>query len=118
MSFYELLQEIRKRPSLYLSRNTIFDFESFLLGYEVARKQAGIDQTVEEQEFSIFLEWVRKICPIKTDRPWTNIVLFYSADERDALNKVFSLFDDFQKSKESGQESEKLLNVSESDSTS
>jgi hypothetical protein len=68
MTFYELIQEIRTRPGLYLSRNTIFDFESFLFGYEIARRQMELEKTEEEQEFDDFLEWVREICPIKTDR--------------------------------------------------
>ncbi|MBX9256761.1 hypothetical protein H1Q63_23015 [Desmonostoc muscorum CCALA 125] len=36
---------------------------------------------------------------MKTNHTWANLLLFYSADERDALNKLFALFDDFQEQK-------------------
>ncbi len=108
MSFYELLQEIRRKPSLYLSRKTIFDFNSFLLGYEVARIQAELPKTTEEEEFDEFLAWIREICPVKTNHTWANLILFYSADERDALDKLFGLFDDFQEQRKLQLESDDL----------
>ncbi|PHJ62929.1 hypothetical protein VF14_13275 [Nostoc linckia z18] len=99
MNFYELLQEIKRRPALYLSRKSIFDFHSFLQGYEIARINLGFTKTEEEIEFDNFLEWLRKICPVKTHHTWANLILFYSADERDALDKLFALFDDYQAQK-------------------
>jgi hypothetical protein len=95
MGFYDMLKQIKDKPGLYLSRSTIFDLESFLLGYEVARTQIGLEQTDEEKEFSEFILWVRDSFPVKTDRSWTNIILFYSADEKIALKKCFELLDDF-----------------------
>ena len=50
----------------------------------------------EEKEFEEFLEWIRSIYPVKTRQSWANIVLFHSADERDALNKLFELFEEHQ----------------------
>ena len=95
IDFYQLVQEIKKRPTLYLGRASIFDFQSFYHGYILARNQLGLPKTIEEKEFEEFLEWIRSIYPVKTRQSWANIVLFHSADERDALNKLFELFEDF-----------------------
>jgi hypothetical protein len=99
VSFNKLINEIRRKPALYLSRNTIFDFNSFLLGYQVARIELGFPETEEERDFYVFLDYIREICPVKTDHTWANLVLFYSADERDALNKLFGLWDDYNERK-------------------
>jgi hypothetical protein len=109
MNFYELLKELRRRPALYLSRKSIFDFQSFLQGYEIARINLGLSKTQEEIEFDEFLDWVKEICPVKTNHTWANLLLFYSADERDALDKLFGLFDDFQEQKQNRLEEDNEL---------
>ena len=97
MGFYELLDRIRERPALYLPRYSIFDFQAFYFGYMYAREIQQLDKTEEEETFNSFLESVRDICPVKTRHSWANLILFYSADERDALNNLFGMFEDFQK---------------------
>lgn len=94
-SFYELLQQIKKRPTLYISRYSIFDFQSFYFGYNFARRQQGISEAEQELEFEEFLKWVRKLYEINTNQSWASIILFHSVDERDALNRLFSLFEEF-----------------------
>lgn len=95
-SFYNLLQEIRKKPTLYLSRYSIFDFQSFYFGYYIARHQAGILETEEELRFEEFLQWIRKLYEVESNQSWAMIILFNSYDERDALDRLFNLlFDDF-----------------------
>lgn len=113
MKFYELLKEIRRRPGLYLSRKSIFDFNSFLQGYEIARINLGLSKTEEEIQFDEFLEWIKEICPVKTNHTWANLLLFYSADERDALDKLFALFDDFQEQKHNKSENDDELQKAE-----
>ncbi|AFZ28094.1 hypothetical protein Cylst_6126 [Cylindrospermum stagnale PCC 7417] len=99
--FYHLLQEIRKRPTLYLSRQSIFDFQSFYFGYNFSRRQIGIPETDEELEFEEFLQWVRKLYSVDTNQSWASIILFHSIDERDALDRLFNIFEDFLEEKNS-----------------
>ncbi|RCJ34359.1 hypothetical protein A6770_40870 [Nostoc minutum NIES-26] len=94
-SFYTLLQEIKKRPTLYLSRRSIFDFQSFYFGYNFSRRQLGIPETHEELEFEEFLQWVRQLYNVETNQSWASIILFHSSDERDALDGLFNLFEEF-----------------------
>ncbi|XZO02937.1 MAG: hypothetical protein ACM65L_03950 [Microcoleus sp.] len=95
LNFYDILQEIKKRPTLYLAKYSIFDFQSFYHGYGFARHEMGLPKTQEEKEFEDFLQWIRSIYPVKTRQSWANIILFHSADERNALDKMFGLFEDY-----------------------
>lgn len=97
--FYALLEAIRKRPTLYLPRHSIFDLQAFYYGYSFSYLKNGLPETQEDKEFGEFLEWLRTICPIKTNHSWANLLLFYSVDERDALDKFFDFFDDFRAQK-------------------
>ncbi len=95
-SFSELLPEIKKRPTLYLSRYSIFDFQSFYYGYEGARNQLGLPKTEQDKEFEEFLSWLRSRYNIQTTQSWASLVLFHSVDERDALDRLFELWNKFQ----------------------
>jgi hypothetical protein len=95
LDFYALLQEIKKRPTMYLAKHSIFDFQSFYHGYGFARLEMGLQKTQEEKEFEDFLQWIRSIYPVKTRQSWANIILFHSADERNALDKMFELFENY-----------------------
>lgn len=95
-SFYDLLPEIKKRPTLYLSRYSIFDFQSFYYGYDLARNQLGLTKSEQDREFEKFLSWVRLRYDIQTSQSWASLILFHSVDERDALDRLFELWEKFQ----------------------
>ncbi|OCR02025.1 hypothetical protein BCD67_07565 [Oscillatoriales cyanobacterium USR001] len=97
ISFSDLLPEIKKRPTLYLSRYSIFDFQSFYYGYDFARNQLGLPKSEKDQEFEEFLLWLRARYKIETTQSWASLILFHSGDERDALVRFFDLWEKFQK---------------------
>lgn len=92
-SFAELLPKIKKRPTLYLSRHSIFDFQSFYYGYDLALNQSGMEA---DRDFEAFLSWVRSRYNIKNTQSWASLILFHSVDERDALDRLFELWEKFQ----------------------
>jgi Trp operon repressor len=96
MSFSDLLLEIKKRPTLYLSRYSIFDFQSFYYGYDLARNQLNLPKTSSEQDFEEFLSWIRSRYNLQTTQSWASLILFHSVDERDALDRLFDLWEKFQ----------------------
>lgn len=53
ISFADILPEIQKRPTLYLSRYSIFDFQSFYYGYDLAINQIKAPKT-EGDNLKIF----------------------------------------------------------------
>ncbi|MUG99099.1 hypothetical protein F7734_45150 [Scytonema sp. UIC 10036] len=96
VSFSDLLPEIKKRPTLYLSRYSIFDFQSFYYGYELARNQLNLSKTEPDREFEEFLSWLRSRYNLQTTQSWASLILFHSVDERDALDRLFDLWEKFQ----------------------
>ena len=92
---YEMLQSIKQRPGMYLGRCSITRLQSFLDGYMGARQDLGLPLTEQEREFEGFQEWIQKRFSINSNHGWDSIILFYSADERDALNTFFELFEAF-----------------------
>ncbi len=107
-NFVDILKAIEKRPTLYLSRHSIFDFQSFYYGYTLARQELGLVKTEQEREFEEFLSWVRARYKIETTQSWASLILFHSVDERDALNRLFKLWEKYQ-----NRESIKSLNPEE-----
>ena len=93
---YEILQEIKKRPGIFLGRSSITRLRSFLDGYIAAREDLGLPRTDQETEFNNFQDWIQKRYNITSSHGWDSIILFYSADERDALDNFFQLFEKFQ----------------------
>ena len=92
---YEMLQSIKQRPGMYLGRCSITRLRSFLDGYMGARQDLGLPLTEQEREFEGFQEWIQKKFRITSSQSWAKIILFYSADEREALDKFFDLFEKF-----------------------
>jgi hypothetical protein len=92
---YEMLQNIQQRPGMYLGKCSITRFRSFLDGYMASRQDLGLPLTEQELEFEKFQDWVQERFDIKSSQGWDSIILFYSADEKDALNNFFELFEKF-----------------------
>jgi hypothetical protein len=95
---YEMLDSIKQRPGMYLGRCSITRLRAFLDGYMGARADLAIALTGQEKEFGKFQNWIQKRFNITSTHGWDSIILFYSADERDALNNFFELFEEFRQS--------------------
>ena len=95
MDFYELIQQIKQRPALYLDKPSIEHLQVFLDGYLFARRQLNVNMTEQEEKFEGFQEWIENKFNQKDTQSWTKIILFYSQDEKKALFRFFDLFDEF-----------------------
>jgi Trp operon repressor len=95
ISFYELIEKIKQRPALYLGKAALSQFQTFLDGYTFALRQVNIPVSQEEQEFEQFQEWIETRFNQPSTQHWSRIILFYSEDERDALDRFFELFNEF-----------------------
>lgn len=94
-SYHELLQQIQKKPGLYIGNASISNLYMFLTGYQFARRQLNIPLSNEEKEFQYFQTWLQEKFGVKTSQSWSQIILFYSADERDAFERFFNLLQEF-----------------------
>ncbi|MFZ4663030.1 MAG: hypothetical protein ACOYNY_38855 [Caldilineaceae bacterium] len=98
-NYDELLQQIKKKPGLYIGNASISNLYMFLTGYQFARRQLNIPISTEEQEFQYFQPWLQEKFDVKTSQSWSQIILFYSADERDAFERFFNLLKEFRQCK-------------------
>ena len=94
-NLYELLPKIQENPSLYLGRYSILSLLAFWSGYKIALAQFGIQPTKQHEEFEEFLGWIPERLEVKTGQSWASIILFYSPDERSALDTFFELWSEF-----------------------
>lgn len=92
---YNLIDRVKQRPGMYLGKTSITRFRMFLMGYSMARREMGLSLTEQEKEFGKFQGWVQKRFNITSTQGWDSIILFYSEDEKDALNTFFELFQEF-----------------------
>lgn len=94
-NLYQLLQNIEKRPSMYLGKAAISNLRSYLSGYLVAKRELGIIPTEFELELNQFSDWIKQKFHIDSEQSWDKIILFYSEDEKVALKRFFELFNEF-----------------------
>ncbi|MEH2299500.1 MAG: hypothetical protein V7K88_10805 [Nostoc sp.] len=95
VDLYDLICNIKKHPAMYLGRASISNLRTFLAGYCFARRQIGIPQTQQEQQFSEFQTWIQQRFNLTSNQTWDQIILFFSQDEHTALDQFFKLFDEF-----------------------
>ncbi len=94
-NYQELLQQIKKKPGLYIGNASISNLYMFLTGYQFARRQLNIPTSIEEQEFQHFQPWLQEKFGVQTSQSWSQIILFYSANEQDAFERFFNLLHEF-----------------------
>ena len=89
----DLLTKIEKRPEMYIGSRSIGHLRTFLDGYFLGstREESG----ALSDELGEFREWVAAKHRITTNHSWNQIILFYSTNESDALDRFFSLLREF-----------------------
>lgn len=93
--YNEILKGIKKRPSMFLGTSSITKLDMLLRGYSLARREFGVPPTEPEREFEGFQSWVQEKYGINSGQSWSKIILFYSVDEHEALQKFFELFEEY-----------------------
>jgi len=101
---YEMFGIIQQRPGMFLGQCSITRLRAFLDGYMSSRADLGLPQTQQELEFNQFQDWIQTRFKISSSHGWDSIILFYSADEKDALNNFFELFEQFRNGESAARE--------------
>ena len=81
LDLYDLIENIEKRPAMYLGQADLTHLGAFLSGYFFARRQIGISETQQEQQFSEFQAWIEQKFNVSYSQPWGKIIRFFSPDE-------------------------------------
>ena len=93
-SVFELIDDIRKRPAMYLGKPSIHHLQCFLDGWFHGRSY----EIKDVDSFGEFASWIAKKYKVKSTQGWAKIIEFWSTDEIDALKQFFVLLDEFQAS--------------------
>jgi hypothetical protein len=93
--FFDLLQRMKQRPGMYLGKCSITRLRAFLDGYETDRAELGFAHTEQQQQLDGFQEWIQERYQITSTHGWDSIILFFSVDEKDALDKFFKVLEEF-----------------------
>ncbi|MEC4818118.1 MAG: hypothetical protein SAK29_33330 [Scytonema sp. PMC 1069.18] len=93
---YELLKSLKKRPGIFLGTDpSITKLDMYLRGYSLAKREVGLPPTEQEQNFEEFQSWVQERYGIKSNQSWAKIIIFYSTDEQESLERFFELFEEY-----------------------
>jgi hypothetical protein len=96
ISIYEWLDRIRKKPGLYLGESSITRLEAFLVGLRIGVEQATRQTLRDDHHFSGFREWVvQKLGHASSGAGWQDMILEKNASEKDALERFFTLLDEY-----------------------
>jgi hypothetical protein len=74
---------------MYLGNSSITKLDMLLRGYSLAQREVGVLPTEQEREFQGFQSWIEEKYGINSGQSWSKIILFYSVDEHEALEKFF-----------------------------
>jgi hypothetical protein len=91
----EILKGMKKRPGIYLGSSSITRLNMVLRGANLARREVGVPPTEPERKFEGFQLWVQEKYGINSGQSWSKIILFYSVDEYEALQKFFELLEEY-----------------------
>ena len=105
---YELLQEIRSCPEIYLGKPSLERLKVYVDGYTHHSSHADDNDCLNG-----FQQYVEDRYEQHTDHHWSSIIQFFNLNrEKDAFYEFYTLFDEFIKSK---QQSETLAVIIPSD---
>ena len=95
-NLFELLDQIKADPGLYLGRSAVTDLFIFLNGYEFARSQMNIELTAEEEHFyDQFQPWLQTKLSVTSVTSWAKLIMLSCHDEQTGFARFFQLLDEF-----------------------
>lgn len=110
---YELLEQIKVRPEIYIGTKSLFRLRHFLDGVlHCLNDMQGLhlDRESDCSEFlQGFQEWIQMRYDICSDHHWSSIIIFYSYDEADAFDSFYDMLNEFLKLNDSEREYKKIL---------
>ncbi|BAU11325.1 hypothetical protein LEP3755_18180 [Leptolyngbya sp. NIES-3755] len=93
---FEILDQIKARPGMYLGNPSVENLFMFLVGYKTARRELGIEPTEEELKFyGDFQPWLQEKFNIRTNNSWAALIQFHSVNQKEAFDRFFHLLDEF-----------------------
>lgn len=97
---YALLQEIKKRPEIYLGQRSLPLLRAFISGYKEHETEVlGEYQPDCLDGFNEFMQERHRLC---TDHDWSSVIRFFSTSDAEALDTFYEELETFLAAKASG----------------
>lgn len=98
---FDLLDRVRERPGMYLGYPSVCSLFMFLNGYEVARDEAGIELTEDEESFyDKFQPWLQQRLGVRSMASWEKLIMLSCHDEKTGFERFFELLAEFRQREE------------------
>ena len=102
---FQVLDQIKAAPGMYLGRPAVTDLFMFLNGYEFARSQVGIELTPEEEAFyDKFQPWLQQKLEVTSVTSWAKLIMLSCDNEQAGFERFFLLLDEFKQRSTGGVE--------------
>lgn len=100
LELFQVLEQIKSNPGLYLGRPSVSDLLMFLNGYEFARTQLGIELTeAEERFYDEFQPWLQQKLGVTSVTSWAKLIMLSCHDEKAGFERFFQFLDEFAEQK-------------------
>jgi hypothetical protein len=97
---YEISQQVKITPEMYIGTPSITNLFMFLDGYEAAKVELGIEPSETDIEFhQNFEPWLQQKFQVQTINCWAKIIKSHADDEKEAFDYFFQLLDEFLENK-------------------
>lgn len=96
MDIIEILQEIRRRPGIYIDGDlSLKRVRSFMVGYQVGAASTA-KELKDQAQFHQFHDWVAKRLEYSSSTSgWCNMILERAGSDEKAYEVFFELLDEF-----------------------
>lgn len=93
-------ENFRKRPNMYLGKNSITRLRIFMLGYETCEQFNSLNSKDSIPSFNLFYNWICKYYKETGSYNWDGIILKNCNDDEElALETFFLRYDEFKSHK-------------------
>jgi hypothetical protein len=94
-SIYDLLEQIRRRPGMYIGVRSIIHLHSHLYGYTSGLARVGFALR-DQKDFHRFHDWVARRLGYYSSTPgWANMIRDKSASDEEAFEQFYILLAEF-----------------------
>ena len=87
-----VLNELRRRPGMYIGRPSVIRLAAFLRGYDYALSK--LDGRSVDPILPAFRDWIHQRFQTRKVS-WEDLILQHSKDEEDAWKGLWELFDEY-----------------------
>jgi hypothetical protein len=92
---HSLLNDLRRRPGMYIGAPSLTRLAAFLLGYDYARYELRAEAA--DPFFVSFQEWIEQRLQ-SPHRAWDEAILSQSGSEAEGFERFWQLLDDYKRS--------------------